>query len=50
MKLLNILTAAGVVFLAWCAFSFCDIIADNNAPDPVHSDYNIFILINNINE
>lgn len=50
MKLFNIICALGAVFLLWCAFSFCDIIADNNKPDPVHSDYNIFVLINSINE
>ena len=50
MKLLNVLTAVSAVFLLWVAFSFCDVIADNNAPDPVHSDYNIFVLINDFNE
>lgn len=50
MKLFNIICAVGVLFVLWVAFSFCDIIADNNRPNPTHSDYNIFVLINNINE
>lgn len=50
MKLLNVLTAVSVVFLLWVAFSFCDVIADNNRPNPTHSEHNIFILINDFNE
>ena len=50
MKLFNIICALGVLFLLWCAFSFCDVIADNNRPNPTHSEYNIFYLINEYGE
>lgn len=50
MKLFNEICAVGVFFLLWCAWSFCDIIADNTRPNPTRSEYNIFILINEFNE
>ena len=50
MKLFNIICAVGAAFLLWCGFSFCDVIADNNSPNPTHSEYNIFCLINDFNE
>lgn len=33
------------LFLLWVFLSYCDIIADNITPDPQHSIYNFFIVI-----
>lgn len=49
MKILNIFTAVCVVLLFYFAWSFCDIIADNNTTAQ-HNKYNIFCLINDLNE
>ena len=42
--------AAGVLFVAWVLFSWLDIIADNIAPNPVHWQYNFFVLFVDIME
>lgn len=33
-----------IVLLLWVAVSFCDVVADNSKPNPVHSNYNFFML------
>lgn len=34
-----------IAFMAWIGVSFIDIITDNCAPNPVHSNYNFFIKL-----
>ena len=34
------------LFLAWCVLSYVDIVTDNNTDHPVHSNYNIIVLLN----
>ena len=33
-----------VLFILWFAASWIDIVADNCEPNPVHSEYNLFVL------
>ena len=37
--------AINVLFIAWAFASWCDIVADNCDPNPVHSEYNLFVLM-----
>lgn len=34
-----------VILMVWVLASFCDIVADNNYANPVHSEYNFFNVI-----
>ena len=34
-----------VLFLLWFTASWIDIVADNCEPNPVHSEYNLFVLM-----
>lgn len=34
-----------IAFFAWIAGSYLDIIADNIAPEPVHWEYNFFVML-----
>lgn len=38
-----------VVIAAWMLNSYCDIVADNSAPNPTHSEYNFFSVVFPIN-
>lgn len=33
------------VLLIWMLVSWADIVADNNYPNPQHSEYNMFVLM-----
>ena len=37
--------AINVLFIAWAFTSWCDIVADNTQPNPVHSEYNLFVMM-----
>ena len=51
MKIFNTIMILGVALLAWIGASFVDIIADNNNMNGTqHSEYNLFILLNDIAE
>lgn len=41
----NIVCGLCVALMVWVFASWCDIIADNSKPNPVHSDYNFFVLL-----
>lgn len=34
-----------VLFMLWLVASWVDIIADNTMPNPVHSEYNAFVML-----
>lgn len=35
----------GAALLLWIALSWADIVADNNYPNPQHSEYNFFTVM-----
>lgn len=41
----NLLLGLCMVFIAWMIVSWVDIVADNCEPNPVHSPYNLFVLL-----
>ena len=41
----NIYFTVSILFLLWVFASYLDIIADNITPDPQHSIYNFFVII-----
>ena len=43
--ILNIITIICVILLGWFAWSFIDIVSDNNNPNPTHADTNAFIML-----
>jgi hypothetical protein len=46
MKLFKALIATlCIAFSLWIFASWCDVVADNSAPNPVHSDYNFFVVM-----
>lgn len=49
MKTLNIITVIGIALTIWAGASFIDIIEDNNTTAQ-HSEYNLFCLLNDIEE
>lgn len=49
MKIFNTIMIIGAALLVWIGASFIDIIADNNTTAE-HSEYNLFILLNDIGE
>lgn len=34
-----------ILFSAWFVLSWIDVIADNCTPNPVHSEYNLFVMM-----
>ena len=36
---------ASILFTAWFAWSWLDIVTDNTSPNPVHSEYNMFVMM-----
>lgn len=34
-----------IVFVAWLAVSYIDIVIDNTLPNPTHFDWNFFVLL-----
>jgi hypothetical protein len=43
--LYNLPAIVGVLLAAWVALSYFDIVLDNTSAAPVHSNYNLFILL-----
>ena len=41
----TIIYIASIIFIAWLAFSFIDIVSDNNSREPQHADINAFVLV-----
>jgi hypothetical protein len=41
----TIIYIVSIIFIAWLAFSFIDIVSDNNSREPQHADVNAFVLI-----
>ena len=51
MKIIaGIYLTACVLFGAWAFASWCDIVADNTQPNPVHSEYNLFVMMTENNK
>ena len=40
-----LLTLLFIAVAAWMLVSYADIVADNNEPNPTHSEYNFFSLV-----
>ena len=43
----SVLCGLGVVIMVWGLTSWGDVIVDNSAPHPSHSEYNMFTVIEN---
>lgn len=43
--IVNLYLVLCVLFGIWFVASWADIIADNCAPNPVHSEYNLFVMM-----
>ena len=41
----TIIYIASIIIIAWFAFSFIDIVSDNNNKEPQHANINAFVLI-----
>ena len=41
----TVIYIASIIFIAWLAFSFIDIVSDNNSREPQHADINAFVLV-----
>ena len=37
--------AISIIFGAWILASWCDIVADNCSPNPIHSEHNFFVIM-----
>ena len=42
--IVGLMCALNILFCLWFAASWIDIVADNCEPNPVHSEYNLFVL------
>ena len=40
----TLLCVVSILFSIWFVWSWADIVADNCAPNPVHSEYNLFVI------
>ena len=43
--LTTVMCIANILFIVWFAWSWADIVADNCQPNPVHSEYNLFVIM-----
>ena len=43
--LTTVMCIANILFIVWFAWSWADIVADNCQPNPVHSEYNLFVMM-----
>ena len=43
--IVNTLCVLSVIFMLWLGASWVDIIADKCHPNPVHSEYNAFVIL-----
>ena len=41
----TVIYIASIIFIAWLAFSFIDIVSDNTSREPQHADINAFVLV-----
>lgn len=41
----GLMCALSILFWLWFVASWIDIVADNCEPNPVHSEYNLFVLM-----
>lgn len=39
------MSIASILFIVWFVASWVDVIADNTSPNPVHSEYNLFVMM-----
>lgn len=44
-----LLTLLFIAIAAWMLNSYCDIVADNSAPNPTHHEHNFFSVVFPIN-
>lgn len=47
-KIFNIFTIISLILSLWIVVSVADIIADNHAPNPQHSEKNFFIVMTKV--
>ena len=40
----TLLCVVSILFSIWFVWSWADIVDDNCAPNPVHSEYNLFVI------
>lgn len=45
---IHLFDVCAVLLLAWIALSYIDIVSDNLRTIPLHSSYNIFILLSEV--
>ena len=43
--IVTIICTISILFTAWAFVSWCDIVADNCDPNPVHSEYHLFVMM-----
>ena len=43
--LTTVMCIMSILFTAWFVWSWADIVADNCQPNPVHSEYNMFVML-----
>ena len=43
--LTTVMCIASILFTAWFVWSWADIVADNSQPNPIHSEYNMFVML-----
>lgn len=48
--IVTIICAINILFGAWAFASWCDVVADNCDPNPVHSEYNLFVMMTENNK
>lgn len=47
-KMINALVCTvGILLAVWLVWSWADVIADNGQPNPIHSEYNLFVMMVN---
>lgn len=51
MKLGKMISAlmytVSILLVVWFVWSWADVIADNGQPNPIHSEYNLFVMMVN---
>ena len=41
----TLLCVVSILFSIWFVWSWVDIVADNCSPNPIHSEYNLFVMM-----
>ena len=41
----TVMCIVSILFTAWFVWSWADIVEDNCHPNPVHSEYNLFVMM-----